>query len=350
MELHAFRHNQIAKLCSLPSLFIMVHIYCDIVPLLSQHCPSYFYLTSMCTRQIVKKQVERYWHSTRKQRRSALPPYIVYAANKEGHPIGFTGFSISLNGSQSLGKHESIAFEVPCHMEPHPPLPEPNTIKIIREMYTKDSPIVEALSGNRDCSLDSGDANSLTLLCEISFHLYRWENLGQHLGMAAQDVEVIKCNYERSTYFHEPAFQLLAKWLKSTKTPTLKKIKDSLLCIQFRLQLSTWTTSYHSITRSIHDIHIPYLANHIQRHWRSIARLLGESEANIDAAIQHERDYTILEQACYMIEQWKTRVIDDGSCHYTAAQLTTMDIFNGLHCLNEHIYDESLENALKLFM
>ena len=137
--------------------------------------------------QIVKKHVERYWRLTRKQRKSAYPPYIIYTVTKEGIPIGDTSFSISLSGSQSLlRKCEAIAFNVPCHLEPNPPLPQPRTIRIIRDMYTENSAIVEGLSGRLDCSmirLDIGDSDTCTLLCEISFHLHSWGNLGQYLGM-----------------------------------------------------------------------------------------------------------------------------------------------------------------------
>lgn len=222
-------------------------------------------------------------------------------------------------------------------------------------MYSEKSAIIEGLSGRLDCSkvrLNIEDSDTCTLLCEISFHLHLWKNLGQHLGMTAEEVEVVICTYENSTYFREPAYQLLKKWLesdwvKSKEMPTLQKMVDSLLCIDLQLQLSTWNTLYSEITRRMENLDTPQLAYHIQRHWRSLSRLLG-FEATIDTVVQHEGS-TLVGQACYMIEQWKKRIIDDGPLRYTG-QLRTMDVFNALHCVHEHLYDNSLKNAILLFM
>ena len=300
--------------------------------------------------QIVKKHVERYWCLSHEQRKLAKPPYIIYTVTKKGVPID-TIFSISLSGSQSLRKREAIAFNVPCHLEPNPPLLQPRTIRIIRDMYTENSAIIEGLSGRLDCStimLAIRDSDTCILLCEISFHLHSWRNLGQHLGMEVHDVEVVKCTYENSTYFREPAYQLLRKWLESAEMPTLQKLVDGLLSVQLHLQLTTWNTLYNGISRRMEDIRTEYLGFHIQRHWKSISRLLGESEATIVDAVQHEKGLSFADPACYIIDQWKKRVIDDGPSSY-AAQLRTMDVFNGLHCVHEHLREDCLKNAISLF-
>jgi hypothetical protein len=281
----------------------------------------------------------------------ASPPHIFYTAStsKEDSPKDYTEFSILLNGSQSLGSRRPISINLPCHFEPHPPIKTAGTVKIIREMYRENSPIIGGISGNMDCSaimLVTGDADTHTLLCEISFQLYFWEAMGQHLHLSEHDVEVIKCEYHGK--FQERAFRMLFKWLESTNTPTLKGIIDGLNHCQSRLILSTWTITYNTVTHGLNDMISVRLGYHIQCHWKFISRLLGEPESTIQAVIIDERDYPIENQACKMINQWKKRLID-GPKRYPG-QLTTMDVFNAIHCVNEHIYHLSLENALKLFI
>lgn len=218
------------------------------------------------------------------------------------------------------------------------------------------SPIVKALSGELNSStimLRLDDIYCSILVCEISFHLHRWKELGQHLGMAKEEVDVVSCNNEQSTYFHEPAFQLLATWLQqSTEPPTLERLVNGLGLIGIKLQLSTWTNSFYSITRSLNTILTLHLAERIQRHWKFIARLLGESETSIHATIKYEEGSTVLAQASHMVEQLKKRTVDGlpQTEELRQTALTTQKVFTSLHCVSEHLYDQCLDNALTLFM
>lgn len=262
-------------------------------------------------------------------------PFIMYEVSKDNITASRQHCTIKLNGSKSLLEHEPVSFQVPLQCEPQP---QPNTIKIIREMYKPGSdfaPIVEGLSGNcGDCSeilLHVGDVNCCTLLCEISFHLYRWEDLGRNLRMKEQDIQVIKRQYQSRLF--ESAFQMLIKW--ATRTPSLGMLIEGLRSIGTTLELSSWSVTCTIRQKTMDEVFFAKLVKSIPIcHWEFVARLLGESES----AISGRSECDVYEQAYQMLWQWKRQHIE---CIETYTELV-----KAVHCVKQHTGDCTLDELL----
>ena len=254
---------------------------------------------------------------------------------------------IELKGSKSLLDHSHpIGFRVSCTCDPEP-TPQSGarqrSIKIIREMYDPDPKccqVVEGLSGG-DCSqilLQMSDRNCCTLLCEISFHLFDWKEVGRHLKI---DIDLIQHQHVGED-FYVPAFELLSHWLSSADpTPNLQTLVDALRSCGFVLRLSGWTTSYNTIIpRELDSKARMKLAKQIIRHWKFAACLLGMSEGDIHAISSSPLYFgDSWEQAYQMLLKWQKCCDSPREAYLT--------LFKSIHCLSDHIHKTDLKDAVK---
>lgn len=295
----------------------------------------------------MKEDVEEFWHSPPDRRSDLSSPYIIYDVHKDDVTSRRTDFTITLKGSKTL-LERAVSFQVPCVSEPPIPPQQSIEIKITREMYKSDPcycPILEGLSGTDDdrsrIFLRMDDINCCTFLCEISFHLYRWEALGLCLGLEKKDIDTINQEQQGLKVFVK-AFEMLAKWLASSEyIPTLGTLINGLHSTGFEiLPLLLWTTSYNSvIPKTMDPIFISHLAKRISCHWKFVARLLGVSETSIHGAVQCNQS-NLDEQACMMLNEWKRHCPLGNREAY-------LELFNSVHCVCEHLpTDTYFKNAL----
>lgn len=273
--------------------------------------------------------MEDYWVATKEARCNLQMPLQIFEVTRQVECSDAT-FFILLYGST-----QPIKFKIHCRSQQCPiasQLPSlKHTIKIITDMYQDDCFLMEGLNGKYDCSkidLNLSDRKICILLCEISFNLFRWKELG--LKLAISLLELDKIEAMNGQYF-EKAFEMLATWLlKSEKLPNLKMLVDGLRSVGYSFDLSHWTTSYGTVTHKTMDsIFMSHVAKHIQCHWKFVARLLGEPEYFIDALQNDYKD--LYNQAFAMLYQWKRRCdVPDESKVYLA-------LFDSVHCIHEHM-------------
>ena len=278
--------------------------------------------------------------------------YDVYRTPATARQIHLT---ITLNGSKSLLNNPHappISFQVTCDPPPTQPV-QPNNptfskVKVFREMYksaSKCCPVLESLSGG-DCSQtllrlnEEGDNNCRTLLCEISFHLFRWQAVGVTLGMEQLDVDAIKEEHEGKD-FYIPAFKLLTDWVsRSDSAPNLETLIEGLRCCGYVVRMMDWSTSYNTIVpRSMNRNLMLKVAERIQCHWRFVGRLLGMLEVDIDCIAQSPS--SLWDQADTMLCRWQKQ-------SPLAPEDAYVELFKSVHCVSEHISKPYLKAAVKL--
>ncbi len=294
--------------------------------------------------QIDRRSVESYWHMSLEQRKSAkkFAPYKIFTIKRSSGSAGCTSFTITLNGSKSrLEIAEPISFLVLCKS----PILQPPTshkrfsIKFVQAMYTSDSPVLEGLTGHKNPSLVSmrmDNVHCCILLCEISFHLFLWKELGEYLGLEEDCIESLKYQYGNVKYV--PAFEMLKQWV-SDSSPDLGMLIEKLNTLGYSLDLSQWTTSYDTVRPKPMDRNfLIKLAQKIKYYWMFIARILGEPEGFIDTIISDYKN-NIYEQAYQMLWQWKRH------CAFQEGE-TYLRLFNSIHCMYEHTRVDSLNTAL----
>lgn len=301
---------------------------------------------------MLQEHVQQYWLMSpveRQENRRFLPciKYDVYKSNSSSTQY----CTIELKGSISSQPQMPVSFRVALICEPPPPplllapptAPRLNTIKIIRELYRTSSncmPILEALSGSCDCSdisLCTSDVNCCTLLCEISFCLDQWEDLGRKLGMEEQDIQVIKRQYQWESLF-ESAYQMLTRWIVSS-VPCLEMLVKGLHSINIALEISSFPMTCFE-PRPMSEVFVTNLAKNILCYWKFIARLLGESETDICQAVRRS-DHDVHEQAYQMLWKWNRQQIGDMD--------TFEELTRAIHCVKQHTRDGTLDGAVELF-
>lgn len=270
-------------------------------------------------------------------------PYQIFTVTKEGSGSSqCTSFTVMLNGSKSrLERSEPISFSITFEPPVLRPLTSPKQypIKLIRGMYAGDSEVLEGIIGDKNPSLvliKMDDVDCCILLCEISFHLFLWKDLGEHLGLN-EYVEFLRGQYGNLKYV--PAFEMLKEWVKSC--PNLGTLIEGLKTVNFFLDLSSWTTSYHTVRPKTLDANFMHqLAMIVQYQWKFIARILGKSEGFIDTMVS---DYpnNSYEQAYQMLHQWKRQ----SPLQEREAYLR---LFDSIHLVFEHNQVPSLKAALAL--
>lgn len=320
--------------------------------------------------QIWRESVS-YWYLPQEERSEAYIPKQEFVITRiPGHgALEQTSLTIKLKGSNSLVRREPILFNIFCSfqppqpppptqpMQPPPPKkiattqkqkqPHKNKIKIIREMYSHNSrfaPILEGSANSINSSnilLHMDDRNCCTLLCEISFHLYHWEKLGQHLNMDETYIESLKMRHCQHRFQFRPAFEMLVEWVSkydSMGPPNLWTLVCALGNIGYTLVPSTWSTNYAGVTPGvINEKFVAVLAPLIQYHWEFVGRLLGETETDIDSArIYNQHNCGWTDQACSMLSGWRRHSGDYWK------------LFDSIHCLHEHLNNEHLKNALHI--
>jgi len=256
-----------------------------------------------------------------------------------------TDFILTLNGAQSLmGTNNPVQFKVSCWSQSPrtPPTSQQKTIKIIRDMYPRDSPIIEALLSDVDCShilLCTDDRYSWTLLCEISFHLYDWEALATPLGLDEDDIYRIKLENSESKFFVK-AFELLSTWLKTSEcSPTLKLLKNALQSIGLSFFVTSWNSTYGDIVpKRMDNVFVAKIGKFICCYWKFIGHLLGLPKIVIEQAKTYARD-NLCEQACIMMNEWMKCFPGDERGAY-------FELFDSIHCVCEHVHIRTLKAAL----
>ena len=251
-------------------------------------------------------------------------------------------FLITLHGSKSL---EVVKFKIPCRSEQLPiSSQQPTTryfIKIISEMYDSDCSVWKGLKGKCDVELVKDDMYCCVLICEISFHLVRWKEVGLQLAMRNIDLDVIDA---KNLEYYEKAFEMLLKWLRSCNTlPNLRMLIKGLNSVGYSLDESShWTTSYNTVTPKTMDAtFMMHVADYIQRHWKFVACILGEERYIMDV-VKHDSDNSH-EQAYYMLLQWGR--------HCPLDEKAYMRLYNSIHCIHEHLpLLDYLKVALSTFL
>ena len=293
--------------------------------------------------QVPRESVEQYWLMSpeERQRNRLFLPCIKYEVSKN-NATSTQRCIIELKGSISSLAHKPVSFQVALWCEPqNRPAPELNTIKIIREMY-RTSSILEALSENCGCSdilLCTTDVDCCTLVCEISFCLDRWEDLGRNLRMREQDIRVIKCQYQWRSLF-EAAYQMLTKWIVRS-IPNLGMLIEGLRSINTTLEVSSVPVTWSSAIKlkPMNEVFVKNLAQTILCNWKFIARLLGESETDICQAVGRS-EHDIHEQAYQMLWKWKRQRIENME--------TFEELARAIHCMRQHTHDMTLDEAVEL--
>lgn len=304
----------------------------------------------------MKEHVEQYWHSPLAQRTDISLPYIVYDVYKENGTYGHTSFTITLKGSKSLlPRPRPISFQVVCISPPSTQSSTPlstapdkrYSIKIFRDMYEtgpKCCPVIEGLGG-ADCSqtqlqMDGeGDKNCCTLLCEISFHLPTWQEVGCHLGMEELDIDAIKEEYGKADFYVQ-AFELLTSWVSSSECiPYLGTLIKALHSSSYTIMLSDWSISYNAIVpRNMDKKLMLKLAKLIRCHWKFVARFLGMRKEEIDSI--DLSTHTLCDKAYEMLWEWQRHCPLGPEDAY-------LKLFSSVHCVSEHINKPYLKAAVK---
>ncbi len=281
--------------------------------------------------------MEEYWNATEEARHNLQMPVRRFEVTHREKYSDST-FLIELQGSKSL---EPIMFKVPCRSPIFSQQPSRYSIKIISEMY--EGPMMAGLKGESDRSniiLMMDDINCCVLLCEVSFHLFRWKDLGVELAMRSIDLDELDA---MNMQYSEKAFQMLAKWLSSKYPQNLKTLIDGLNSVSYSLDVSDWTTSYNSKPKTMDRKFMINLADYIKCHWKFVARILGESESTIIAVVKRD-EYNLYEQAYNMLYQWERHCALPEKEAYVR-------LFKSVHCIHEHFpVPDYLRTALSTFL
>ena len=204
--------------------------------------------------------------------------------------------------------------------------------------------MVEVLEGGdySQVPLQRDDLNCCTLLCEISFHLARWEELARdHLGLDEIDIGIIKQECHGFD-FYVLAFEMLAKWLSSTgRAANLGTLIQGLRSVGYEMRLSSLSSFCSNsavIPGSIEQRFMLKVARNLSLHWKFVARLLGMSEVDIGSISRSGEG--LQGQAVLMLEKWRKHSPLPPDSAY-------LQLFRSVQCLSEHfLHKEYLKTAL----
>lgn len=292
--------------------------------------------------QFKRKFIEDYWGATPTARMNIPLPVRRFEVARKTE-CSDTTFFLTLHGTIA---GEILKFKVPCRSEQlpiskNPPLLQKYCIKIISEMYDNDCSIMKGLKGEHDRSgvyLVKDDVHCIILLCEISFHLFHWKDVGLQLAMRKVDLDVIEA---KNIEFFEKALEMLMKWLTVKTQPNLQTLIQVLNSFSYSLQVSSyWTTSCTVRPKTMDTHFLINVADYIQRHWKFVAYILGEERYIMDAEREGRDSYH--EQACKMLINWRK--------HYDQEN-AYIKLFNSIHCVYEHLpLADYLKTALTTFL
>ena len=263
-----------------------------------------------------------------------IPPFVQFEMHKEDPSPTSAMFNIKLNGS-TTDAQIPISFNIVCELLVDRPFPVgPNEIGIIREMYEANSPILDGLSGgSAEYNLGLDKYDSRILFCEISFHIPNWVKLAYNLNMDDSHIEYMHQRYINDLFPYEGAYKMLMEWLRrSNPYPKLSRLLDALKRVGVHLCVSNWKTQYdisHFTGTNLGD-KFKDLSSKIKNQWKCVAHLLRiEEEEVIGIEHDYERE-TVRERAYQMLLLWRmsSELQDDNGM--------IVQLFNGLHCMNEH--------------
>ncbi len=284
--------------------------------------------------QISKKSVVDYF--SRDLSAHSLP-YIPYSIYPMDETAKITDFRVRVQGSLDCIIWEN-EVEIRFLVEPSITRKlvaknDRNKIVIIRDIYGKDSPIIEAICGrgNLELELALDNYECCLLLCEISFHLPNWAQLASLLGFHQQDIDGLRQTHQ-GKYAFEAAYNMLVMWITRADN-FLSTLVHVLRQCNLELKLGTWkmnNNTYNCTFNVFYGNKLAELSRKIVFMWKFVGRLVGMRDFTIDEVELDHKTMKVREQAYQMLWEWRKTSTDQNEFHLSEK------LFKALHCISDH--------------